>query len=54
MMEVAEFYELCVNADIIGDLLFGSGAECLNCGWRIGSHGEGEFERCALEYQEES
>jgi len=50
MMKAGEFYDLCVSkgTDMFGD------ASCLTCGFRIGSHGEGEFERCASRYQEES
>ena len=53
MMQPQEFFDLCIEKT--GDMFVFPEFDttCLHCRWRIGSHGRGEFERCAKNYKEE-
>ena len=49
-MDSTAFYRLCIQKSV-GAMFPEFDSACLGCGRRIGSHGQGEFERCAENYR---
>lgn len=48
-MDSTAFYHLCIKKSV-GAMFPEFDSACLGCERRIGSHGQGEFERCAENY----